>query len=119
MEAEYNKLSKTIFSHRRAGLLHGKLPVEEKLKWMQKFADGELRALVSTTVVEVGVNVCRMRHDVDWKCGQFRIEPSYQLRGRVKGVSELCHLMMSGHDSLSQRLREIEKSQDGFIVRLI
>ncbi len=118
VEAEYNKLSKTIFSHRRVGLLHGKLPVEEKAEVMQKFADGELDMLVSTTVVEVGVNVPNATVMLIENADNFGLSQLHQLRGRVgRGKHQsFCHLMMSGHDKPSQRLREIEKSQDGFYL---
>ena len=118
VEAEYNKLSKTIFSHRRVGLLHGKLPVEEKAEVMQKFADGELDMLVSTTVVEVGVNVPNATVMLIENADNFGLSQLHQLRGRVgRGEHQsFCHLMMSGHDKPSQRLREIEKSQDGFYL---
>ncbi len=118
VEAEYNKLSKTIFSHRRVGLLHGKLPAEEKAEVMQKFADGELDMLVSTTVVEVGVNVPNATVMLIENADNFGLSQLHQLRGRVgRGEHQsFCHLMMSGHDKPSQRLREIEKSQDGFYL---
>ena len=118
VEAEYNKLSKTIFSHRRVGLLHGKLPAEEKAEVMQKFADGELDMLVSTTVVEVGVNVSNATVMLIENADNFGLSQLHQLRGRVgRGkYQSFCHLMMSGHDKPSQRLREIEKSQDGFYL---
>ena len=118
VEAEYNKLSKTIFSHRRVGLLHGKLPAEEKAEVMQKFADGELDMLVSTTVVEVGVNVPNATVMLIENADNFGLSQLHQLRGRVgRGKHQsFCHLMMSGHDKPSQRLREIEKSQDGFYL---
>ena len=118
VEAEYNKLSKTIFSHRRVGLLHGKLPAEEKAEVMQKFADGELDMLVSTTVVEVGVNVPNATVMLIENADNFGLSQLHQLRGRVgRGKHKsFCHLMMSGHDKPSQRLREIEKSQDGFYL---
>ena len=118
VEAEYNKLSKTIFNHRRVGLLHGKLPVEEKAEVMQKFADGELDMLVSTTVVEVGVNVPNATVMLIENADNFGLSQLHQLRGRVgRGKHQsFCHLMMSGHDKPSQRLREIEKSQDGFYL---
>ena len=118
VEAEYNKLSKTIFSHRRVGLLHGKLPVEEKAEVMQKFADGELDMLVSTTVVEVGVNVPNATVMLIENADNFGLSQLHQLRGRVgRGKHQsFCHLMMSGHDKPSQRLREIERSQDGFYL---
>ena len=118
VEAEYNKLSKTIFSHRRVGLLHGKLPAEEKAEVMQKFADGELDMLVSTTVVEVGVNVPNATVMLIENADNFGLSQLHQLRGRVgRGKHQsFCHLMMNGHDKPSQRLREIEKSQDGFYL---
>lgn len=118
VEAEYNKLSKTIFSHRRVGLLHGKLPAEEKAEVMQKFADGELDMLVSTTVVEVGVNVPNATVMLIENADNFGLSQLHQLRGRVgRGTHQsFCHLMMSVHDKPSQRLREIEKSQDGFYL---
>lgn len=118
VEAEYNKLSKTIFSHRRVGLLHGKLPAEEKAEVMQKFVDGELDMLVSTTVVEVGVNVPNATVMLIENADNFGLSQLHQLRGRVgRGKHQsFCHLMMSGHDKPSQRLREIEKSQDGFYL---
>ena len=118
VEAEYNKLSKTIFSHRRVGLLHGKLPAEEKAEVMQKFADGELDMLVSTTVVEVGVNVPNATVMLIENADNFGLSQLHQLRGRVgRGKHQsFCHLMMSGHDKPSQRLREIERSQDGFYL---
>ena len=118
VEAEYNKLSKTIFSHRRVGLLHGKLPAEEKAEVMQKFADGELDMLVSTTVVEVGVNVPNATVMLIENADNFGLSQLHQLRGRVgRGKCQsFCYLMMSGHDKPSQRLREIEKSQDGFYL---
>ena len=118
VEAEYNKLSKTVFSHRRVGLLHGKLPAEEKAEVMQKFADGELDMLVSTTVVEVGVNVPNATVMLIENADNFGLSQLHQLRGRVgRGKHQsFCHLMMSSHDKPSQRLREIEKSQDGFYL---
>ena len=118
VEAEYNKLSKTIFSHRRVGLLHGKLPAEEKAEVMQKFADGELDMLVSTTVVEVGVDVPNATVMLIENADNFGLSQLHQLRGRVgRGKHQsFCHLMMSDHDKPSQRLREIEKSQDGFYL---
>ena len=118
VEAEYNKLSKTVFSHRRVGLLHGKLPAEEKAEVMQKFADGELDMLVSTTVVEVGVNVPNATVMLIENADNFGLSQLHQLRGRVgRGKHQsFCHLMMSGHDKPSQRLREIERSQDGFYL---
>lgn len=116
VEAEYAKLSKSIFGHRRVGLLHGKLKPEEKDAVMARFAAGELDILVSTTVVEVGVNVPNATVMLIENADHFGLSQLHQLRGRVgRGQHQsYCHLMMSGHDKPSRRLREIEKSQDGF-----
>ena len=116
VEAEYAKLSKSVFGHRRVGLLHGKLKPEEKDAVMTRFAAGELDILVSTTVVEVGVNVPNATVMLIENADHFGLSQLHQLRGRVgRGEHQsYCHLMMSGHDKPSQRLREIEKSQDGF-----
>ena len=118
VEAEYHKLAKTIFHHRRLGLLHGKLPPEEKAAVMQQFADGDIDMLVSTTVVEVGVNVPNATVMLIENADHFGLSQLHQLRGRVgRGQHQsFCHLMLSGHDKPSQRLREIEKSQDGFYL---
>lgn len=118
VEAEYAKLSKSIFGHRRVGLLHGKLKPEEKDAVMARFAAGELDILVSTTVVEVGVNVPNATVMLIENADHFGLSQLHQLRGRVgRGRHQsYCHLMMSGHDKPSRRLREIEKSQDGFYL---
>ena len=107
-----------MFHHRRVGLLHGKLPPEEKAAVMQQFADGDIDMLVSTTVVEVGVNVPNATVMLIENADHFGLSQLHQLRGRVgRGQHQsFCHLMLSGHDKPSQRLREIEKSQDGFYL---
>ena len=83
-------MSKTIFNHRRVGLLHGKLPVEEKAEVMQKFADGELDMLVGTTVVEVGVNVPNATVMLIENADNFWIESVASIwRGRVGDVGSI------------------------------
>lgn len=118
VEAEFSHLSKSVFRHRRVGLLHGKLKPEEKDAVMRSFAAGELDILVSTTVVEVGVNVPNATVMLIKNADQFGLSQLHQLRGRVgRGQHQShCHLLMTGHDKPSQRLREIERSQDGFYL---
>jgi len=118
VQAEYKKLRNSVFGHRRIGLLHGKLKSEEKDAVMSDFASGKLDILVSTTVVEVGVDVpnatVMMIEDAD----KFGLSQLHQLRGRV-GRSEhqsYCFLMMSDSSKPSQRLKEIERSNDGFYL---
>ena len=116
VEAEYKRLKNSIFGHRRIAMLHGKMPASEKDQIMQDFKDQRYDILVSTTVVEVGVDVpnatIMMIEDAD----QFGLAQLHQLRGRVgRGQHQsFCYLMMSTNNKPSQRLREIEKSSDGF-----
>ena len=118
VEAEYKKLQSTIFRHRQVGLLHGRLSSEEKEAVMRQFATGDLDILVSTTVVEVGVDVPNATVMVIENADQFGLSQLHQLRGRVgRGKHKsYCFLVMTGNDKPSQRLREIEKSQDGFYL---
>ena len=118
VEAEYKKLNVGEFKHRNIGLLHGKLKPAEKEAVMTAFANGETDVLISTTVVEVGVDVPNATVIVIEDADRFGLAQLHQLRGRV-GRSELqsyCYLMMSSSKSPSQRLKEIEKSNDGFYL---
>lgn len=116
VEAEYKRLKNSIFSRRRIAMLHGKMAASEKDQIMQAFKDQRYDILVSTTVIEVGVDVpnatIMMIEDAD----QFGLAQLHQLRGRVgRGQHQsFCYLMMSTNNKPSQRLREIEQSNDGF-----
>lgn len=116
VEAEYKRLKNSIFSRYRIAMLHGKMSASEKDQIMQDFKDQKYDILVSTTVIEVGVDVpnatIMMIEDAD----QFGLAQLHQLRGRVgRGQHQsYCYLMMSANNKPSQRLREIEKSSDGF-----
>ena len=117
-EAEFKKLKNSIFSHRTIGLMHGKLKPDEKASVMADFAAGKTDILVSTTVVEVGVDVPNATVMLIENADQFGLSQLHQLRGRVgRGQHQsYCYLMMSDSKKPSQRLREIEKSQDGFYL---
>ncbi|MDN5819182.1 MAG: ATP-dependent DNA helicase RecG [bacterium] len=118
VEAEYKRLSGSVFKHRRIGLLHGRLKPDEKTEIMTRFLSGELDILVSTTVVEVGVDVPNATVMMIENADQFGLSQLHQLRGRV-GRSEhqsYCYLVMTDSKRPSQRLREIEKSGDGFYL---
>lgn len=116
VEAEYRNLKNSVFSSYKIGLLHGKLKSDEKDSVMASFARSEIDILVSTTVVEVGVNVPNATVMLIENADHFGLSQLHQLRGRVgRGEHKsYCHLMVSTHDKPSARLREIEKSQDGF-----
>ena len=118
VRAEFVRLQNSIFKHRRIGLLHGKLKSDEKEAVMRQFASGELDILVSTTVVEVGVDVPNATVMLIEDADRFGLSQLHQLRGRV-GRSDhqsYCYLVTSTSAKPSQRLREVEKSHDGFYL---
>ncbi len=118
VKAEYVRLQNSIFKHRRIGLLHGKLKPDEKQEVMERFASGDIDILVSTTVVEVGVDVPNATVIIIEAADTFGLAQLHQLRGRV-GRSELqsyCYLVPSTSKAPSLRLRELEKSNDGFYL---
>lgn len=117
-EAEAHKLRNSIFRHRRVGLLHGRMSPAEKDEVMLAFMRHDLDILVSTTVVEVGVDVPNATVMLIENADHFGLSQLHQLRGRV-GRSEhqsYCYLMMSDTSKPTERLRHIEKSQDGFYL---
>ncbi len=118
VQAEYVKLQNSIFKHRQIGLLHGKLKPADKDEVMQKFSRGEFDILVSTTVVEVGVDVPNATVIVIENADRFGLSQLHQLRGRVgRSVHQsYCYLINGTSAKPSQRLREIEKSNDGFYL---
>jgi len=118
VQAEYIKLQNSIFKHRRIGLLHGKLKSDEKERVMQQFTSGLLDILVSTTVVEVGVDVPNATVMLIEDADRFGLSQLHQLRGRVgRSVHQsYCYLITSTSAKPTQRLREVEKSNDGFYL---
>jgi ATP-dependent DNA helicase RecG len=118
VETEYKKLRNSVFKHRSIGLLHGKMKADEKDAVMTQFAEGKIDILVSTTVVEVGVDVPNATVMMIENADRFGLSQLHQLRGRV-GRSDhqsYCYLVMSDSSKPSQRLKEIEKSNDGFYL---
>lgn len=118
VQSEYVKLQNSIFKHRRIGLLHGKMKSDEKDMVMQKFAAKEYDILVSTTVVEVGVDVPNSTVIIIENADRFGLSQLHQLRGRVGRSSHqsYCYLINSTSAKPSKRLQEIEKSNDGFYL---
>jgi len=118
VEAEYRRLRNSVFKHRSIGLLHGKMTPADKDAVMSRFSAGELDILVSTTVVEVGVDVPNATVMLIEDGDRFGLAQLHQLRGRV-GRSEhqsYCYIVPSDSKKPSQRLKEIEKSNDGFYL---
>lgn len=118
VEDEFKRLRQSVFRHRRIGMLHGKMAAEEKASVMQDFLDAKIDILVSTTVVEVGVDVPNATVMIIENADSFGLAQLHQLRGRV-GRSEhqsYCYLLLSDSKAPSARLKEIERSQDGFYL---
>ena len=115
-EAVYDKLRQTDFKHRRIGLLHGQQKAADKTDTMAKFVNHELDILVSTTVIEVGVDVPNATVMLIEGADRFGLAQIHQLRGRV-GRSDCqgyCYLMMSDSSAPGRRLKALERSSDGF-----
>lgn len=107
---------KKDFPHRKVGLLHGKMKPQDKDDIMQQFVRHELDILVSTTVIEVGVNVPNATVMLIQNAERFGLAQIHQLRGRV-GRSEhqgYCYLVMGDSSEPSRRLRALESSNNGF-----
>jgi ATP-dependent DNA helicase RecG len=116
VEKVHEQLAKHDFKHRRAGLLHGKMKPAEKQEVMERFTRHELDILVSTTVIEVGVDVPNASVMLIESADRFGLAQIHQLRGRVGrgGHHGYCYLMMSDSSAPPQRLQALERSNDGF-----
>jgi ATP-dependent DNA helicase RecG len=117
-EEVYKDLSEKSFKHRKVGLLHGKMKSVEKDEVMQKFVRHELDILVSTTVIEVGVNVPNATVMLIENAERFGLAQIHQLRGRVgrSHTQGYCFLMMGDSSQPSRRLRALEQTNDGFAL---
>ncbi|MCR5977067.1 ATP-dependent DNA helicase RecG [Gordonia jinghuaiqii] len=115
---QYEALVSGPFAHRRVEMLHGRLPADEKNAVMDEFGRGEIDVLVSTTVIEVGVDVPNATTMVIVDAERFGVSQLHQLRGRVgRGQhAGLCLLMTQSRDGSPsmQRLRAVAASNDGF-----
>jgi len=117
--AEHEKLSKDVFQEFKVGYLHGKMKPKEKEEAMVKFAAGETNLLVSTSVVEVGVNVPNATVMMIEGAGRFGLAQLHQFRGRV-GRSDwqsYCFLFLDiESQKIKERLEFFEKNHDGFAL---
>lgn len=114
----YKELSE-VFSHRKIGILHGRMKSEEKKKIMKQFKEGALELLVATVVVEVGIDVPNATMIVIENAEKFGLAQLHQLRGRVGRGSEesLCVLFSNTENAESvDRLHAFEESESGFEI---
>jgi ATP-dependent DNA helicase RecG len=116
---EHKRLQKRVFPDLRLGLLHGRMKGEEKEAGMGRFARGELDILVSTSVVEVGIDVPNASVMLVEGANRFGLAQLHQFRGRV-GRGEhpsYCLLIADSTNAVSEeRLKAIESTQDGFVL---
>jgi ATP-dependent DNA helicase RecG len=116
--AEHEKLSTEVFPDLRVGLMHGQMAGEEKDAVMRGFVEGAVDILVSTTVIEVGIDVSNATVMVVEHAERFGLSQLHQLRGRIgRGAEEsYCVLMASGGPEAMERLRVLTETDDGFEI---
>ena len=116
----HRELSKKTFPDLRVGLLHGRLDPDQKEDVMRQFQKGELNLLVSTTVIEVGVDVANATVMVVEHAERFGLSQLHQLRGRIGrgGAKSFCVLMTGGKISEDgeRRLDAMVRTTDGFQI---
>lgn len=116
---EYQQLSTVVFPNFQVGLLHGRMSSADKEAALTAFRDNQTQIIVSTTVIEVGVDVPNATVMLIENAERFGLSQLHQLRGRVgRGThSSFCLLMStSKNPDARQRLSVLEQSQDGFFI---
>lgn len=119
VENLYNQFDKEIFKSFNVALLHGKINTKEKDRIMQEFKDGMIEILVSTTVIEVGVNVPNANTMVIYNGERFGLAQIHQLRGRVgRGeYQSYCIIINESKNKIArERMRILQSSSDGFKI---
>ena len=119
VEMLYEKLKKEQFKSIEIGMIYGKMPGKLKIEIMDRFKAGEIKALVSTTVIEVGVNVPNATVMIIENSERFGLAQLHQLRGRVgrgKHKSYCILLAKITNNVVRKRLEVLIKSNDGFYI---
>jgi len=118
-EVEFKELSKSILKDLKVGLLHGELSSKEKDAVMQKFVTKEIDVLVTTTVIEVGMDVSNATVMMIENAERFGLSQLHQLRGRIGrgGDQAYCLLLPQHHfEEASKRLAIMTQTNNGFII---
>jgi ATP-dependent DNA helicase RecG len=116
---DYETLSKEVFPDLKLGLLHGRMRPDEKDDVMRKFRDRRYNILVSTTVIEVGVDIPNATVMLIEGADRFGLAQLHQLRGRVgRGSDQSYCLLIPTHEDAAEneRLRAMSESNDGFVL---
>ncbi|MDO9129323.1 MAG: ATP-dependent DNA helicase RecG [Anaerolineales bacterium] len=117
--AEQARLQEEIFPNLKVGLLHGRLRPDEKDAVMLRFREGEFHVLVSTTVVEVGVDIPNATVMLIEGANRFGLAQLHQLRGRVgRGSAQSYCLLVPAHEDAveNERLAAMAETNDGFVL---
>jgi len=115
----FKHLSEEVFFNKKVGLLHGKLSSQEKNEVINSFLKNEINILVSTTVIEVGIDVPNATIMIIYNSERFGLSQLHQLRGRVGrgSTKSFCYLVTSDKNGLeNKRLCVLQKSNDGFYI---
>lgn len=115
----HEKISKTVFQNYQTACLHGKMKPKEKQTIMEAFAKGEIHILVSTTVIEVGINVPNATIMLIENAERFGLAQLHQLRGRVGRGSKqsYCILVCDSKNKIAaERMNVMKKTADGFQI---
>lgn len=118
-EILYEKLKTEVFKNYNVGLLHGKMKSKDKDEIMELFKNNEIDILVSTTVIEVGVNVPNSNIMVIYNAERFGLAQLHQLRGRVgRGQYQSYCILLNGSNNpiARERMRILQSSSDGFVI---
>jgi ATP-dependent DNA helicase RecG len=118
-EKMHGHLSQVVFPDIPVGLLHGRLSTDDKEAAMEKFQRGETKILVSTTVIEVGVDVPNATVMVIEQAERFGLAQLHQLRGRVgRGRDQSYCILVTGklNETARERIRTLVESNDGFYI---
>jgi ATP-dependent DNA helicase RecG len=119
-EKMYAELRKKVFPELRVGLLHGRMEADLKDVTMKRFARGEIDVLVSTTVIEVGVDVPNANVMVVEHAERFGLSQLHQLRGRIgRGAAKSYCILMTSHKVTTEggeRLETMVRTNDGFEI---
>jgi ATP-dependent DNA helicase RecG len=115
----YETLSRTAFTNVNVGLIHGRMKKEEKDNIMNEFSDNRIQILVSTTVIEVGIDVPNATVMLVEHADRFGLIQLHQLRGRVGRGSEKSYCIFVQRDiteNSRKRLDIMERTNDGFVI---
>lgn len=119
VEKLYNSLKSAYFKNINIAMLHGKMPAKIKDEIMKKFKNGEIMVLVSTTVIEVGINVPNATVMIIENAERFGLSQLHQLRGRVgRGVNKSYCILIANikNENVKTRMEILKNNQSGFKI---